>query len=251
MYLPNRWEESDNSISIERKVFMKKWKTVVASMLILISAVGIGYRLLQADGIDTVFAKEKGNDVFTVVIDPGHGGYDVGTIALDNQYEKDITLDVAKRLGSLLEEEGINVIYTRDSDDVSFAEENNNKDLEYRSDVANRANADLFISIHCNSSENGDGYGFETWTNPSNSVSKKFSKNIQKSLSELKYTQDRGVHNGKNSLHIINQSNVPTALVELGFIDYDQDYAFITRDSGKELIARALAEAIIETKNSI
>ena len=94
--------------------------------------------------------------VKTVVIDAGHGGKDPGCIgAIAN--EKDVTLKIAFKLGQYIEEniENVKVIYTRKTDD--FVE------LHERAAIANRNNADLFISIHCNSSSPGV-YGTETYT---------------------------------------------------------------------------------------
>ena len=88
----------------------------------------------------TVFAQ---NRQFTVVIDPGHGGRDPGALGASSR-EKDIVLSVGKRLGSLIESnhKDVRVIYTRNSD--TFVA------LNSRAEIANKANADLFISLHCN-----------------------------------------------------------------------------------------------------
>lgn len=96
------------------------------------------------------------NIISTVVIDAGHGGKDPGSISAGVQ-EKDITLEVAKQLGALIKEAfpDVKVYYTRLSD--NFIE------LSERSAIANRNNADLFISIHCNHSSNSSAYGTETY----------------------------------------------------------------------------------------
>jgi N-acetylmuramoyl-L-alanine amidase len=91
-----------------------------------------------------------------IVIDAGHGGHDTGTIGPDGLLEKDLVLDVAKRLGKLLEARlGAEVIYTR-RDDTFIP-------LETRTAIANRERADLFISIHANSSRDEDARGVETY----------------------------------------------------------------------------------------
>jgi len=91
-----------------------------------------------------------------IVIDPGHGGHDTGTIGPDGLREKDVVLDVALRLGHLLEARlGAEVVYTRQDD--TFIP------LETRTAIANRERADLFISIHANSSRDSDARGVETY----------------------------------------------------------------------------------------
>lgn len=93
--------------------------------------------------------------VARVVIDPGHGGYDPGATGPTGLKEKDVTLDVAHRVAPVLAREGVQVVLTRDDD--RFVS------LEERTARANGFGADLFISIHCNASENGRGHGVETY----------------------------------------------------------------------------------------
>ncbi len=91
-----------------------------------------------------------------IVVDAGHGGHDTGTIAPNGLLEKDLVLDVALRLGKLLEARmGAEVVYTRDDD--SFIP------LETRTAIANQNEADLFISIHANSSSDSSARGIETY----------------------------------------------------------------------------------------
>lgn len=99
---------------------------------------------------------QKGEKIKTVVIDAGHGGKDPGAVGKKSK-EKDITLSVAKKTGDYIKQHcpDVNVIYTRSSD-VSVS-------LLRRAQIANEKNADLFISIHCNSSSSTQPYGVETF----------------------------------------------------------------------------------------
>ena len=101
--------------------------------------------------------RELGLKINRIAIDPGHGGYDTGTRGLHGLLEKDLCLDVALRLGQLIEENiaGAKVVYTRNDD--------RHLSLEERTAIANRANADLFISIHANSSDIREARGAETY----------------------------------------------------------------------------------------
>ncbi len=108
-----------------------------------------------ADG-QTSLVRALGLKIGRIVIDAGHGGHDSGTLGVDGLEEKDVVLDVALRLGKLLHERlGADVIYTR-SDDTFVP-------LETRTAMANKAQADLFLSIHANSSSDASARGVETY----------------------------------------------------------------------------------------
>ncbi len=108
-----------------------------------------------ADG-ETSLVRALGLKIGRIVIDAGHGGHDTGTIGADGILEKDVVLDVALRVGQLLHERlGAEIIYTR-SDDTFIP-------LETRTAIANKAQADLFLSIHANSSPDASARGVETY----------------------------------------------------------------------------------------
>jgi N-acetylmuramoyl-L-alanine amidase len=108
-----------------------------------------------ADG-ETSLVRALGLKVGRIVIDAGHGGHDSGTLGIDGIEEKDVVLDVALRLGKLLHDRlGSEIIYTR-SDDTFIP-------LETRTAIANKAQADLFLSIHANSSPDASARGVETY----------------------------------------------------------------------------------------
>jgi N-acetylmuramoyl-L-alanine amidase len=109
----------------------------------------------MADG-ETSLVRALGLKIGRIVIDAGHGGHDSGTLGADGIEEKDVVLDVALRLGKLLHDRlGAEIIYTR-SDDTFIP-------LETRTAIANKAQADLFISIHANSSQDASARGVEVY----------------------------------------------------------------------------------------
>ena len=107
-------------------------------------------------GGDRTLIRALGLKINRIVVDAGHGGHDTGTIGPNGLMEKDLVLDVATRLGNLLETRlGSDVIYTRDDD--TFIP------LETRTGIANQNQADLFISVHANSSRDASARGVETY----------------------------------------------------------------------------------------
>src|SRR6202044_2550037 len=105
---------------------------------------------------DRSMIRVLGLKVGRIVLDPGHGGHDTGSVGPEGLREKDLVLDVAQRLGRLIEARmGSEVIFTR-SDDTFVP-------LERRTEIANEAKADLFLSIHANSSPLRSAAGVETY----------------------------------------------------------------------------------------
>src|SRR5205085_9862847 len=105
---------------------------------------------------DRSLIRALGLKIGKIVIDPGHGGHDTGTIGPRGLEEKDLVLDVGRRLGKLLQTRlGADVVYTR-KDDTFIP-------LETRTSIANQEQADLFVSIHANSSRDQDARGVETY----------------------------------------------------------------------------------------
>ena len=100
-------------------------------------------------------AQGTAGKVRRIVLDPGHGGYDPGAIGPAGVREKDVALDVALRAARALRAAGLDVRLTRDTDRAV--------PLENRSAMANAADADLFVSVHCNASESAQGHGIETY----------------------------------------------------------------------------------------
>ena len=134
---------------------------------------------------DRSLTRALGLKIGRIVIDPGHGGHDTGTIGPHGLMEKDLCLDVALRLGNLIEQKlpGADVIYTR-KDDTFIP-------LEQRTAIANEAKADLFISIHANSSHDPAARGIETYylnfatSAESMEVASRENANAQESLHDL------------------------------------------------------------------
>jgi N-acetylmuramoyl-L-alanine amidase len=105
---------------------------------------------------ETSLVRALGLKIGRIVIDAGHGGHDSGTLGVDGLEEKDVVLDVALRLGKLLHDRlGADITYTR-SDDTFIP-------LETRTAIANKSQADLFLSIHANSSSDSSARGVETY----------------------------------------------------------------------------------------
>src|SRR5699024_7435787 len=180
----------------------------------------------------------KADSGIKIFIDPGHGGSDPGATA-NRLKEKDLTLDISKRVERLLISAGYNVIMTR-TDDRYLA-------LEQRSQMANDANADLFMSIHINA---GGGSGIETWWNDNNSnpkESEQLASYVQSAILKSTKAADRDVKGrvpNRGNFHVTREPNMPSALVEVGFIDTKSDADNLKNKNFLQRAAEGIANGI-------
>lgn len=208
------------------------------------------FKLTSVRNGDTLFIEEVDNRV-SVILDPGHGGHDVGA-EFGSIYEKDIVLNISNKVGDILEKNDINVIYTR-NEDVALGE-NEKEDLKSRVKISNSSNAEYFISFHINDYIDiysyEDIYGFEVWTsyNDYNSVS--LGTKIEENLENLNYTERRPMLDGSESLYVIRENNIPSILIEFGFMNSYNDRIYFSDEYNQELLAEAVANAIIESINT-
>jgi len=174
------------------------------------------------DGQSTL-TRTLGLKIGRIVIDPGHGGHDTGTIGPSGLMEKDLCLDVALRLGKIIEQRlpGAEVIYTR-SDDTFVP-------LEERTNIANQAKADLFISIHANSSRDTGARGIETYY-----LNLKGNAEAMEVAARENATAQEGVHDLENLVKRITQTEK---------IDESKEFALDIQDSLAKRIQRSSKSA--------
>lgn len=183
----------------------------------------------------------------TIVIDAGHGGYDTGSLAENGTYEKDITLAISLLTGAILKENGYTILYTRESDEVSWSSDNL-EDLQTRVSISEEAKAGYYISIHTNASSFHDGAsGFEIYLNYENDTITSIATSLQSTLNALSYTQDRGLKNtSENTLYVIDKNTTPSMLIELGFLTDANDTSYLQSEEGQRALANAIASSIME-----
>jgi N-acetylmuramoyl-L-alanine amidase len=183
----------------------------------------------------------------TIVIDAGHGGQDPGA-QFGNINEKDINLDIARRLQRQLSAKGCQVIMTRDEDIDFFlpgyvkGRMAKRTELNQRVEIAARHKTDLFISIHANSFPQRESYGMETYYNEESAAGKALAERIQQQLRTIQPDNQRVAKAGK--YYIISQMEIPSVIVEVGFISNARERAMLAEDYYKESIAGAIMGGI-------
>ncbi len=171
-----------------------------------------------------------------VVIDPGHGGKDVGAVGVGGIFEKDIVLSISLQVARLLEQQGVQVRLTRNGDYFIS--------LQERSEMANRLNADIFVSIHANSAgankPNVNGYETYYYTPQSRALAESIHRNIIRRVNVV----DRGIRTAR--FYVIRTTRMPSVLLETGFVTGIEDAAKLTNPTFQRQMAEAIAAGIIE-----
>ena len=172
---------------------------------------------------------------YKIALDAGHGGSDPGA-GYKGRQEKEDTLDLTLAVGDILKKNGIDVYYTRTTDEYETPFK--------KATDANNSGADLFVSIHRNSSENPNQYsGVETLVYSDTGLKAEVARNINNQLEDAGF-KNLGVDERKN-LVVLKRTKMPAVLVEAGFINNDKDnYLF---DEEFDSIAQAIADGILES----
>ena len=175
----------------------------------------------------------------TIVIDAGHGNYDPGA-TVGKVYEKDIVRRVAVEIEKRLKAEGAEVILTRDDDTFLT--------LQERVDFAKDQYAEAFVSVHANSAGSTSANGAETYydssKNENATESKVLAGDIQKAIVEQVGMNDRGVKD--SSFYVIRENDMPSVLVELGFLTNVEDREKLTSQEYLERYAGAIVDGLKE-----
>lgn len=190
-----------------------------------------GITLLALSIFSTAFLSFTPINKKYIVIDAGHGGNDFGA-TYGKILEKNIALSVAKEIQKINgSQDKYEVILTRDSDSYST--------LAERTDLINKLNPEMVISLHVNSSpqkERSDN-GFEVYVQNSD-VSKELAGKIYKKFNARKISE--------SNFHILKETKAPAVLVELGFINNSENRSYITSEKGQKEIAQKFVEIINE-----
>lgn len=184
-----------------------------------------------------------------IVIDPGHGGDDPGAIGEGGTMEKDIVLEVSKKLATILRQAGAQVFLTRETDrDLSDPDQKSSykarlQDLTRRVELANQKQADLFISVHVNSFPDRREGGAQTFSQPGEVESKKLAEAIQYEMN--RFTVNPGREAKQVDYFTNRMAKMPSAIVEIGFISNPQEEKLLADHIYQEKVAWSIYAGII------
>ncbi len=176
------------------------------------------------------------NGKIVVVVDPGHGGPDPGAVGIGGLQEKEIVMDISRQVAAALEQQGVQAVLTRTTNNVDV-------DLEPRVSLAERINATLFVSIHANaiSLSRPDINGLETYYYQSGAG---LARSIHNSVLQGTGVQDRGVRTAR--FYVLRKTSMPSVLVEVGFVTGRDDASKLSTAAYRKQMADSIARGILQ-----
>ena len=180
-----------------------------------------------AEEVDTMSKK--------VVLDAGHGGADPGAVGSGGTNEKDVVLPITLKVGTILKNHGVNVVYTRQTD--------KKLELAERTKIANNAKADLFVSIHANGATDKTAKGQETYAYRKGTTAYKLAESIQKEMVAASGLRNRGAKTA--SYYVLVHTTMPAVIAETAFISNPDEEKLLKDSAWQQKMAVAIAKGIL------
>lgn len=189
----------------------------------------------------------------TVIIDPGHGGFDGGAIGRDNVIEKDVNLSISLKLKEMLDFLGYEVITTRDGDYsieddcTKSISERKTSDINNRLKLTEKYDNPIFISIHQNKFSQSSCSGTQIFYGKCNSSSKKLAGILQKNVKhDIDQSNNRDIKKGDRNLFLLYNSKCPIILVECGFLSNSKESVLLQNPEYQTKLCFVITKSILE-----
>ena len=218
-------------------------------IVFMLVAIALSMKEENNNYIETVSLPVSGK---VVVIDAGHGVPDEGAEAGDGTTEAQTNLKIALKLQNLLEQSGCTVILTRSDEngiydlDCKTLKQKKISDIRNRVKIGNKSSADIFVSIHLNKIPEQQYYGWQTFYNQKSTQGHKLAKKIQLNLNEAVQKENKRVASKIENIYIINNVEIPTTIVECGFLSNPEEKELLLKDSYQNRLAWGIYNGIID-----
>ena len=182
-----------------------------------------------------------------VVLDPGHGDSDPGKIGINQALEKDINVSIAKKVQSRLKKEGVQVLMTRENDEMLAKESDTNKkiqDMKARVQLMNESSPKLVVSIHQNSYTDERIHGAQVFYYAQSAEGKEVAEIMQKALLKVDESNKRQAK-PESTYYILKRTKPPTIIVECGFLSNSEEAELLVSDDYQEKLADAITAGIL------
>ena len=215
----------------------------------MVGAIALSSKEEYKNYIDTVSLPVSGK---VVVVDAGHGVPDEGAEVDDGTTEAQTNLKIALKLQNLLEQSGCIVILTRSDEngiydlDSKSLKQKKISDIRNRVKIGNKSSADIFVSIHLNKIPEQQYFGWQTFYNKNSEQGQKLAKQIQKNLNEAIQKDNKRVPAKIENIYIINNVEIPTTIVECGFLSNPEEKELLLTDNYQNRLAWGIYNGIID-----
>jgi len=229
-------------------IISKKRILFIVTMLFVsvISFIGLEK---QENTIETVSLPVTGK---TVVLDAGHGYPDEGAESANGVSEASINLVITKKVQTLLEQSGSNVILTRSDENgiydlsASTIREKKVSDIKNRVKIGNESSADAFVSIHLNKIPQSQYYGWQAFFKANNEKSEELAKSLQEELNASIQKENKREALKITGKYIIEHVEIPIAIIECGFLSNPQEAKLLQQDEYQNKIAWGIYNGIMD-----
>lgn len=224
---------------------MKRKIELFMILFLLMGAIIASWKLSELTANVSKEEKKAKKDQVVIVVDPGHGGEDPGKVGINDVLEKDLNLQIAKKVKKLLEEAGIKIVMTRTNDKVPDAKK---EDLNQRVQLINDTKPKLALCIHQNSYPDAKIKGAQVFYHTITPEAEDVATIVQEQLRTVDPTNTRQIKEN-DTYFMLKNTQVPTIIVECGFLTNPDEAAKLTQEDYQDKLAQAICEGVVKWLN--
>ena len=230
-------------------LFINKKRIIFILIILFVSIISFSTNRNTENIIQTVSLPISDK---TIVLDAGHGYPDMGAENGKGITESNINLIITKKVQSLLEQSGCNVILTRSDEngiynlDSNTIREKKVTDIKNRVKIGNESSADAFISIHLNKIPQSQYYGWQTFYKNNNEKSKQLAKSLQEELNSSIQRENKREALKITGKYIIEHVEIPISIVECGFLSNPEEAMLLQQDDYQDKLAWGIYNGIMD-----
>ena len=230
-------------------IILNKKRITIITLSVFISVFAFIFSMDKQNTVPTVSLPLSGK---TIVVDAGHGKPDEGAESSTGTTEAETNLKIALKLQNLLEQSGSTVILTRSDENAIYDYDSKTlrqkkiSDIHNRVKIGNESSADIFVSIHLNKIPQQQYDGWQTFYNAQSSDGKKLAESIQKNLNDAIQKENNRVAKTIDNIYIIKHVEIPTTIVECGFLSNPEEEKLLLQDEYQDKLAWGIYNGIID-----
>lgn len=230
-------------------IILNKKRITIITLSVFISVFAFIFSMDKQNTVPTVSLPVSGK---TIVVDAGHGKPDEGAESSTGTTEAETNLKIALKLQNLLEQSGSTVILTRSDENAIYDYDSKTlrqkkiSDIHNRVKIGNESSADIFVSIHLNKIPQQQYDGWQTFYNAQSSDGKKLAESIQNNLNDAIQKENNRVAKTIDNIYIIKHVEIPTTIVECGFLSNPEEEKLLLQDEYQDKLAWGIYNGIID-----